>query len=79
MFYWIALICTLIAWAAQAYTSVIKKEKKLNVLLPTFYIIACVLFAVDSFMAAQMAWGIIDVVIAVLALLVLIFMGKGKK
>lgn len=78
MYYWVGLICTLIAWVAQAYTSVIQREKKINVLLPVFYLIGCAFFAIDSFIAGQLFWGMIDVVIAILALLVLIFMNRKK-
>jgi hypothetical protein len=79
MFYTIAMVCTLIAWCAQAYTSIIKKEFKLNLLMPLFYCIACAGFAIDSFMSGSTMYGIIDVVVAVLALLIFIFQVKGKK
>jgi hypothetical protein len=79
MYYAIALTCTLIAWCAQSYTTIIKKEPKLNVLLPLFYFIACIGYAMDSFLANSTTYGIIDVVLAILALLIFIFMLKGKK
>ncbi len=79
MYYGIAMACTLIAWCAQAYTTLIKKEIKLNMLLPLFYFIACAGFAVDSFLAKSTMYGVIDAVIAILALLVFIFVLKGKK
>jgi len=79
MYYGIALVVTLIAWCAQAYTTLIKKELKLNLLMPLLYCIACIGFAIDSFLAKSTMYGVIDVVIAILALLIFIFVLKGKK
>jgi hypothetical protein len=79
MYYGIAMVCTLIAWIAQAYTTIMKKELKVNVLLPLFYTIACAGFAVDSFMSKAVTYGIIDVVVAILALLIFIVLLRIKK
>jgi hypothetical protein len=79
MYYGIAMVCTLIAWCAQAYTTVIKKEIKLNILMPLFYCIACIGFAIDSFISKATMYGVIDAVVAILALLIFIFMLTHKK
>jgi len=79
MFYAAALVCTLIAWCAQAYTTVIKKEIKLNLLMPLFYCIACIGFAIDSFMSGAVIYGMMDAIIAVLALLILVIMISQRK
>lgn len=79
MIYTIALVCTLVAWCAQSYTTLIKKENKLNLLMPLLYCIACIGFMVYSFTANDMLNAIMDGVIAVLALLIFIFALRGKK
>lgn len=78
MIYGIALIVTLVAWCAQAYTSLINKENKLNPLMPLLYCIACALFAFFSFQARDYMWAVVDLVIAILALLIFVFVLKKK-
>ena len=78
MIYGIALIVTLVAWCAQAYTSLIQKENKLNPVMPLLYCIACLCFAYVSFTTNDFMWAVVDLVIAILALLIFIFVLKKK-
>lgn len=79
MLYTIALIITVIGWAFQFYQTVIKKDRSINPVLPSAYTIACILFGINSFIAGDMAHGILDIVCAVLAAVVFIVLLTRKK
>ena len=71
MFYLLAMACTIIAWAAQAYTSAIKKEKKVNVLLALFDGLAGIFFAIDVYATGNVLNLTLGIITTVLTLMVL--------
>jgi hypothetical protein len=61
------LILTLIGWLFQGYETFIRKTHRINVFLPVTYCVACVLFGINSFQTDEILFGVIDIVIALIA------------
>jgi hypothetical protein len=77
--YMIALVFTVAGWAFQFYQTVIKKDRSINPVLPIAYTIACILFGINSYIAGDMAYGMLDAVCAALAASVFIMLAARKK
>lgn len=76
--YLAALIFTLIGWAFQLYETLIKKTRNINIFLPAAYFIACLLFAISSFMAGDILWGILDIICTIFAVIVFVVLLTRK-
>jgi len=73
------LIFTVIGWAFQLYETLIKKTRNINVFLPVTYVIACFLFGINSLMAGDMLYAVMDAVCALLALIVFLVLMTRKR
>jgi hypothetical protein len=79
-YYYIAMACTLVGWAAQFYTTIIKKHNNLNLLLPLFYGLACIFFVIDTITARNLFDTIFNLVTAILVLSVfIVFIARKKR
>ncbi|GEM_PF-728659 len=79
-YYYIAMACTLVGWAAQFYTTIIKKQNNINLLLPLFYGLACIFFVIDTVSARNVLDTIVNSVTAVLVLALLtVFILRRKR
>ncbi len=77
--YLAGLIFTVMGWAFQLYETLIKKTRSINVFLPATYVVACILFGINSFMAGDMFYAVMDAVCALLALIVFIVLVMRKR
>ena len=77
--YLAGLIFAIIGWSFQAYHTLIKKDRGIHILLPAFYLIACVLFGINSYLAGSIMHAILDLVCALLTLLVTILLITQKR
>ena len=76
--YLAALVITLIGWAFQAYETLVKKTRNINIILPITYVAACLLFGINSFMQGDVLSFVLDLVIALIALIIFIVLLKKK-
>jgi hypothetical protein len=73
-----ALILTILGWAVQAYETLIKKTRNINIVLPLAYFAACILFGVNNYLAGDIVSTILDAVSAILAAVVFIVLFTKK-
>jgi uncharacterized protein with PQ loop repeat len=76
--YLTALIITIIGWLFQLYKTVVNKEKAISPVLPLAYAVACLLFGINSFIDAEMLYGILDIICAVVAVVIFIVLLTKK-
>lgn len=77
--YLAALIFTIIGWVFQLYETLVKKTRKISIFLPLAYLIATILFGLNSIFGGDILAAVLDWVTAVLALIVFIVLMTRKK
>jgi len=78
--YLAGLIFTVVGWVFQLYETLIKKTRNINIFLPLAYLIACILFGINSYTSGDTVYTILDSVCALLALIVfLVLITRGKR
>jgi hypothetical protein len=79
MLYLIAAIFTLGAWGVQAYVTGIKKNSRLNLLLPLFYSITCILFTVDAIMTGSILYIVLNLILLIFLAIIILSLLKLNK
>jgi hypothetical protein len=72
------LILTLVGWLFQGYETFIRKTHRINIFLPGTYFVACVLFGVNSLQTGEILFGVLDILIAIIVAIIVVFLFLKK-
>ena len=77
--YIVALILTIIGWAFQAYETLVRKTRNINIFLPLLYVAGCILFGINSLLARDIVSSVLELITIVLvAIVFIVLLKKGK-
>lgn len=79
MFYIIAAIFTLTAWAIQACVTAIGRTNRLTPFLPIFYSVSCALFMVEAIISRDVLYIILNAILLALLVITAVFLLRLKQ
>lgn len=79
MIFLIGLALIVIGWIAQAYITLVMKDKKLSIFLLLPYTIGCVLLTTGNFLQKDIATGALNALCVVLGVILLAVLMTSKK
>ena len=79
MIFTVAGVLALVAWAAQIFKTLIKKDFTLSPILVVLYGVACVLFSIGNFLANEIMPGILNIICIVLFVFILVGLLTKKR